>query len=347
MSNRFLWSMALCAGLWPAAPAWAGAAALATAPVQSSAERTLQSFDGVVEAVRSSVVAAQVAGAIVALEAKAGDRVQAGQTLARIDARAAEHNASASRAQVQSAQALLDVARKDFERQKQLFDKQYISQAALERAESQFKAAQAQAAALLAQADAARTQSGLHVLRAPFAGVVAEVPVALGDMALPGKPLLTLYEPGALRVSAALPQGLLGAPVAGLKVEFPGLPDERRWVTPGAAQLQWLPTVDAATHTVQLRITLPAAQPGLAPGLFARVWLPRAGADKAARLFVPASAVVRRAEMTGLYVVDAQGRAQLRQVRLGRAQGQNVEVLAGVSAGERVALDPQAAARAD
>ena len=105
--------------------------------------------------------------------------------------------------------------------------------------------------------------------------------------------------------------------------------------------------MDAATHTVQLRITLPAAQPGLAPGLFARVWLPVAGADKTARLFVPASAVVRRAEMTGLYVVDAQGRAQLRQVRLGRAHGDKVEVLSGVAGGERVALDPQAAARAD
>lgn len=346
--SKSLWlSMLLCAGLGPLAPAWAGGAALATAPVQASAERALQAFDGVVEAVRSSAVAAPVAGAIVALPVQAGDRVQAGQTLARIDARAAEQQASASDAQVRSAQAQLEVARKDYERQKQLFDKQYISQAALERAESQYKATQAQAAALLAQAGAARTVSGLHVLRAPFAGVVAEVPVALGDMALPGKPLLTLYEPGALRVSAALPQGLLGTPAAGLKVEFPGLPEERRWVTPAAAQLQWLPTVDAATHTVQLRITLPAAQSGLAPGLFARVWLPLAGADNAGRLFVPASAVVRRAEVSGLYVVDAQGKAQLRQVRLGRTQGRTVEVLSGVSAGERVALDPQAAARAD
>jgi multidrug efflux pump subunit AcrA (membrane-fusion protein) len=57
--------------------------------------------------------------------------------------------------------------------------------------------------------------------------------------------------------------------------------------------------------------------------------------------------VVRRAELTGVYVVDAQGAAVLRQVRLGRSQGNSVEVLSGVSAGERVALDPQAAARAD
>ena len=347
MSKSLLVTVALCAGLGSAAPTWAAGSTLATAAVQSAGDRSQQGFDAVVEAVRQSVVAAQVSGAIVALEVQAGDRVKAGQTLARIDARAAEQNASASDAQVRSAQAMLDVARKDFERQKQLYDKQYISLAALERAESQFKATQAQAAALLAQAGAARTQSGLHVVRAPFAGVVAEVPVALGDMALPGKPLLTLYEPGALRVTAALPQSLLGSAQAGLKVEFPGLPPAQRWFEPAPDQVQLLPTVDAATHTVQLRVRLPAAQPGLVPGLFARVWLPNAAAAAGARLYVPAAAVVRRAEMTGVYVVDAKGAAVLRQVRLGRAQGDSVEVLSGVSAGERVALDPQAAARTD
>ena len=59
-------------------------------------------------------------------------------------------------------------------------------------------------------------RSGLHVVRAPFAGVVAEVPVALGDMAMPGQPLLTLYDPGALRVTAArAAEPWLGASQAG------------------------------------------------------------------------------------------------------------------------------------
>ena len=62
-------------------------------------------------------------------------------------------------------------------------------------------------------------------------------------------------------------------------------------------------------------------------------------------MYVPAAAVVRRAEMSGVYVIDAKGMALLRQVRLGRSVGDSVEVLSGVAAGERVALDPQAAAR--
>jgi multidrug efflux pump subunit AcrA (membrane-fusion protein) len=80
--------------------------------------------------------------------------------------------------------------------------------------------------------------------------------------------------------------------------------------------------------------------------MFARLWLPAAQGG-ASRLYVPATAVVRRAEMTGVYVVDAKGVPTLRQVRLGRASGDTVEVLSGLSAGERVALDPQAAARSN
>ena len=341
----------------PAASVVAGD--LAVAPVRLVEAAPRRSFDGVVEAVRQTVVAAQVAGAVTALEVRAGDSVKAGQVLARIDARAAEQSASASEAQVAAAQALLEVSRKDFERQQQLFDRNYISQAALDRAESQFKATQAQARSQLSQARAAHTQSSFYVVRAPYAGVVAEVPAAVGDMALPGRALLTLYAPGALRVAAAVPQSALaGASAArldGVRVEFPALPADRRWLEATSAQV--LPTVDAATHTVTLRVPLPADLQGVAPGSFVRVWLPadapesKAGTATSAtpgqgpRLVIPASAVVRRAELTGVYVVDAKGVPQLRQVRLGLALGDGVEVLAGVAAGERVATDPQAAAR--
>ncbi len=339
-------ALSLCAGLLSAmvaVGASAAAGALATVPVRAAGSVALASFDGVVEAVRQTVVAAQVAGAVTSLEVKVGDSVKAGQVLARIDARTAEDAASASDAQVRSAQALLEMAHKDYQRQKQLFDKQYISQAALERAESQYKATQAQAAAQLAQASAARTQSGLHVVRAPYAGVVSEVPVALGDMAMPGRALLTLYQPGALRVTAAVPQSALVQPVEAARVEFPSLPAAQRWLP--AEQVQLLPTVDAATHTVTLRIPLAAMANGMAPGMFARVWLPSAASTSGARLVVPLSAIVRHAEMNALYVVDAKGKPMLRLVRLGRVQGDQVEVLAGVSAGEQVALDPRAAVR--
>ncbi|HSW27477.1 MAG TPA: efflux RND transporter periplasmic adaptor subunit, partial [Burkholderiaceae bacterium] len=103
---------------------------------------------------------------------------------------------------------------------------------------------------------------------------------------------------------------------------------------------------DPATHTLELRLDLPAGMTGATPGMFARAWLPVAGTS-GARLYVPARAVVRRAELTAVYVLGSDGRALLRQVRLGPVSGDHVEVLTGLSAAERVVLDPQAAARLD
>ena len=325
---------------------WASAAsatppALASATVAAGPADAAAGYDGVVEAVRQTVVSAQVPGAVVALPVKAGDRVKAGQVLLRLDARAAEQQAGAAAAQVQAARAAQEAATREFDRQKQLFQKGYISQAALDRAEAQHKSAQAQAAAQLASAGAARTESGFYTVKAPYDGIVSDVQVVLGDMAMPGRPLLTMYDPAGLRVTAAVPQ--TAAPRAGSapQAELPGMAPGR------IAPLHWqvLPAVDPATHTVQLRLDLP---PGTAavPGMFARAWLPAgSGIGDRPRLSVPAQAVVRRAELTGVYVIGADGRPLLRQVRLGPQSGDRVEVLSGLAAGERVALDPQAAAR--
>ena len=137
---------------------------------------------------------------------KAGDTVKAGQVLLRLDARAAEQTAAAGAAQVQAARATQEAATRDFERQQQLFQQNYISKAALDRAEAQYKASQAEAAAQLASAGAARTQSGFYVVSAPYDGIVSDVAVVLGDMAMPGRALLTVYDPRSLRVSVAVPQ---------------------------------------------------------------------------------------------------------------------------------------------
>lgn len=327
-----------------AASASGAATPLATAAVQASSGGDSVAFDGVVEAVRQTVVAPQVPGTIVTLELKPGDSVKAGQVVARIDARAAEQSARSADAQTRAADAALAVATKELERQKHLFGKGYISQAALDRAQAQFDMTRAQVSAQQAEAAAARTQSGFFVVKAPYAGIVAEVPATVGDMAMPGRPLLTLYDPKALRVSATVPESVASAlrERSAIKVQVPGLSAPQQWTA--TTQVSVLPTADAATHSVELRLDLASGIEGLRPGMFARAWLP-AGASTAQRLFVPAAAIVRRAEMTGVYIVDAQGRALLRQVRIGAAAGDRIEVLSGVTAGEQVALDPQAAAR--
>ena len=331
----------------------ATAAKIATVAVQGTAGSANEtSLDAVVEAVRQTTVSAQVPGAIVSLLVQAGDRVRAGQALVRIDARAAQQNVAGSAAQVEAAQATLNVASKELDRQKQLLAKQYISQAALERTQAQWLAAQAQVKALQAQTRVAEAQSGFFVLSAPYAGIVSEVTATVGDMAMPGRPLLVLHDPSALRVVASVPQSMLTGlsdKLKSVRYEIPGLSSQTSPRAP--AQTQLLPSVDAATHTAQIRLVLPTGNAadmtgstGLAPGMFARVWLPATGSTAQAdaeRLYLPSTAILRRAEMTGVYVIDAQGQPRLRQVRLGRAAGELVEVLSGVRKGEQVTADPK------
>ena len=344
MRKEMLLTAALLASLVAPPVQVAVGAELATMTVQAAAGGDPVGYDGVVEAVRQTVVSAQVAGTIVALDVKAGEAVKAGQVLARIDANAAQQSVAAGDAQVQSARAALEVATREYERQKSLYAKKYTSQAAMERAEAQYKAAQAQVEAQIAQAAVARTQSGFFVVKAPYNGIVAEVPVTLGDMAMPGKPLVVLYDPAALRVTAAIPQAVAAsmATKAGITIEIPSLPNELAWIAPARTEI--LPTVDPATHTVQMRLELPPSNFSVRPGAFARAWLPGVKTE-GTRFVVPAQAIVHRAELTAVYVVDAKGAPVLRQVRIGRKVNDGIEILAGINAADRVVLDPAAAAR--
>lgn len=322
----------------------ANAAEPSTAKVREISSGEIFVAEGVVEAVQQSAISAQVSGRITQLAVKAGDRVQKGQLLVKIDSQAAAQQAKVGQAQVSSARAQLDVARKEFERQQYLFKKNYLSQAALDQAEAQFKASEAALRGSSAQAGAAETQTGFYTLSAPYSATIAEVSGTVGEMALPGKPLLTLYDPSEMRVVASLPQSKVAqlSSSAVVRLELSALPQAQRWQQ--ARSVTVLPTADSGSQSVQVRLALPDSTARFTPGMFARAHFPLA-ADRQTRLLVPLRAVVRRTELTALYVLMPNAQLQLRQIRLGQQQGDEIEVLAGVSAGESVALDPVAAAR--
>lgn len=277
--------------------------------------------EAVLEAVRQATVAAQVQGRILDVRVDAGQRVAAGEVLMKIDAREAAQNLAGTVAQLTNARA-------NFERTQNLYRQKFLSQAAYDKAEADFKSAKAAAG----QAGAAASYA---TIKSPLSGIVARRLVEAGDMASPGLPLISIFDPRALRAVASIPQYKLGAvaqkPRA--KLEFP---ETGRWVD--AARVELLPTADPQTHVVTARVYLPENFPGALPGMFVRVHF-LVGHGK--KLLVPASAVLHRGEVTAVYVVDDQGHLHLRQVRLGEAyDGGDLEVLAGLSAGERVALDP-------
>lgn len=351
--KRLLFLAPLCSLTLVAAMAFfavptAQAQALQTVVVKSSSQSLGGAYEGLVEAVRQTTLAAQVPASIEQVAVKVGDRVKAGQVLVRLDARAAHQGTLANQAQVGAAKAGLDAATRELERKRQLVAKNYISQAALEQAEAQYKVAKAQVEAQSAQVGVSLSQAGFYQVLAPYAGIVSAVSVEKGDMAMPGRALVSLYDPSRLRVTAAIPvtaaTTLQGQQAAQIELEIPGLPST---IHPKAIEL--LPTVDPQSLTRQLRAEVGAEGANLVPGMFARVLMPaQVGAPNAVsqgRVQIPLKALVRRSEMVGVYVVNAQGKALLRQVRLGSVRGDEVEVLAGLQAGERIATEPQRAAR--
>jgi RND family efflux transporter MFP subunit len=327
--------LAACGSPEAPAPAPPAELQLKTAAVEMRSVELTYTAEAVVEAVRQSTVAAQIAGRIVELRFDVGDFVKKGEVIARIDERAATQALAASEAQVRQAEAALRNARAEFERSKQLVAQKFLSQAALDRAEAEYKAAQARVSALLAGAGQAQTERSFTTIVAPYSGLVSARHVELGEMAVPGKPLMTGFDPGTLRVSATVPQAQIAAIQAAAKARVE-VPSSAKWVD--ATQLTVIPAADPRTHTTQVRLGLPADVRGIYPGIYARAHFVT---GRSSALLVPRAAVLQRSEVTAVYVVGESQLPQLRQIRLGSAGDERfVEVLAGLKPGERVALEP-------
>jgi RND family efflux transporter MFP subunit len=170
---------------------------------------------------------------------------------------------------------------------------------------------------------------------APYGGVVAARLVEIGEMVMPGKPLMTGFDPAEMRVLVSVPQYKLADIGARpeVSVEVPSL---QRWIEAASVTVQ--PLADARTHSTQVRVNLPPNEAGIYTGMLVRTHFV---VGKAKKLVIPAEAVLRRSEVVAVYVVDDKGVAKLRQVRLGDVSGEGVvEVLAGLKPGEKVALEP-------
>ena len=324
------------------APASAGpqvpVVAVGAQAVAGSAE-----FDGSLQAVRQSVLSAQASGRIATLSVKAGDRVKAGQVLAVIDDRATQAGVAQAQAGVAQAQASLANAKAAYERTKELRAQGFIAQAALDSALAQYRAAEAGAAAARAGQTQASVAQGFTRLAAPYDGWVLATHAEAGALAMPGAPILTVYAPQPIRAVVHVPASQQPLALAASQVEVQ-LPGTDKWVSPAAKTT--VPAADPVSQTVEWRLNLSDADgAGQVPGRQVKVRFVGSAAQTAPqRLVVPATALLRRGELTGVYVVTAKGDAAkgfaLRAVRTGATHGEGVEVLAGLKAGDQVALDP-------
>jgi RND family efflux transporter MFP subunit len=333
--NRGAVARLLAAGALLAAAAASAAPPAASATVELREVEEVYAADAVIESVRQATVSAQIAGQLTQLYVDAGDRVKRGQLLARIDTREADANVATAGAQVARAEAALAQAQLEYDRTRSLVAQNFVSQAALDKAEADLKTARAvldAARAGTAQASAGRSYAEL---RSPIDGVVGRRLMELGELATPGRGVVEIHDPTALRAVGTIPQFVLPrtARVERAEIELPSVGRRVK-----AARVTVLPAADPRLLSTQVRADLPADAPaGIVPGTAAKVLVPIGRSQK---LVVPAAAVVRRSELTAVYVL-VDGNRQLRQVRIGnRVSDDAVEVLAGLSAGERVAIDP-------
>jgi len=303
---------------------------------------------GTVQAKQSAVVSAQVMGRIQQVLVREGDSVRAGQTLVVLDDAALRSSVEQAQAGVKAAQNVQAAAQTNdalatstLARYKQLDAQKSVSPQELDEVSQRAQAAAANLEAVRAQTDAARAQeSGARTmmsytrLAAPFAGVITARMADPGTMAAPGVPLLKVDQAGPLQLDASVDESAIAAIHKGMKVQVAIGSGSSANLTGIVAEI--VPAADPSSHSFLVKIDLPSSAQ-MRAGMYGTAMF--ANGTKQA-ILIPRSAVVARGSLSCAYVLDSQGIAQLRYLTLGATQGDLVEVLSGVSAGEKLVDAP-------
>lgn len=316
-----------------AMPAWSTAPLDTAAATYDLAPRE-RVWDGRIEAVNQATVSAQTSGRIAALPFDVNDYVEAGDVVMRFTD--TEQKAALSRAEAsfQEASARLAEATQQFDRFSRMIENNSVSKQQFDQSRANRDAAQARLNAARSSVETAQEQLEYTVVRAPYAGIVSKRHVELGELVSPGQPLISGLSLQSLRVNVDVPQSMFVS-VRTIGKAFVYVDDERI----AAESLTFFPVADAAANTFRVRVNLPDGAATLYPGMFVKVGFV---VGESQRLLIPAGAVMRRSELSGVYVTQGD-EVVLRQVRLGRKYGSSIEVLAGLSEGEMVATNPVAA----
>jgi len=299
-----------------------------TTVVQPSEGLATTAVTGTVEALESVRVASRLMGYIRDIAVVEGQAVKVGQRLFTIDPLDIEGAVEQARLGVKQAEDARKDAEADYKRFENLYKEDVVSRQNYEKMKLNYDMAVTRAAQAKAGLGTAQGQMRYATVTSPINGVVTQKLANEGDIAAPGHPVLMVENPARLQVRGSVSEDLY----RGLKlstqvmVEVDG---QEKAVAAKVAQLA--PAADPMTHTYTVKLDI--ARLVLKSGTFARILFPT---GKRTVLAVPEAAVLERAGIVGVFVVDAQGAAQYRMVRLGRKEGGLVEVLSGLNPGDKV-----------
>lgn len=313
---------------------------LQTVKVGAVGTPELHYLDGHVEAVNESTISAQTSGVIEKLFYDVEDYVEPGKVIARIKSKNQQAGVEQAQASLDEAQARYTEAQADFTRISEIYAKRLVPKADYEASQAGLKAAEARLAAAKAQLTQAGEQLGYTSLIAPYGGIVTKRHVQLGEAVNPGTPVMTGISLEQMRVVVEVPQRLIGK-VRQEKKAFVFQDGSNKSLA--VKSLTFFPYADPKTNAFKVRIDLAEGAKDLFPGMFVKVAFVMGQQQDV--VSVPESAVVVRSEVIGVYVINAEGKPALRQIRLGKKlDDDTISVLAGVDAGETIAVDPVQAA---
>lgn len=278
---------------------------------------------GTVKAKLHAAIEAKVTARMEALLVAPGQVLKAGDLIAQLDAREIQ-------AKLDQALAVREQTTRDLERARDLFAKKINTQAELDNAQARERVA----AGVVKEAE---TMLGYTKVVAPFNGVVTRQLADVGDLATPGKSIVEMENPEALRFEADVPEALIARVKLGAKlpVRISAVP------TPiEGTVVEMAPVASPASRTFLVKLDLPLTD-GVRSGQFGRVSVPT-GESQTIR--VPAAALIARGQMETVFIV-VKDRAKLRIVRSGKHTTDEIELLSGVSPGESVVIDGAAQLR--
>ncbi|MCB9476823.1 MAG: efflux RND transporter periplasmic adaptor subunit [Deltaproteobacteria bacterium] len=289
---------------------------------------------GRVKKIKESVLASKTAGMVTKVAVKAGDTVKRGDLLMHIDDMDVMGRVQEARGALAQADAALKIAKSNLKRFEDLHASGSASDAELEKAQYDAQAADGAAQQARGALQAARSMAREARVAAPFDGRVVDTMIEVGELVSPGRPLVKIEAPSGLEFVTDVserdaPRIQIGQAV---EIELDSSNPEHPVVNGEVSEI--VPSTDERTHTQTVRINL-APDEGLRSGLFGRARFPRLDASHPTPV-VNADRVVRYGQVSGVYIVDPTGTVRLRLVREGRTLGDKVEIVSGLSEGDRI-----------
>lgn len=299
------------------------------------------SASGKIEAENSANISTRMMGYVTSIRVKMGQKVQKGQLLATISSTDIEAQKRQAEAGVAQAQAAYNSAKQDFDRFSTLFQKKSATPKEMDDMSTRFNMAKAGLDAAKQIRDAAAAQMAYSNITAPFTGKITNTFIKEGEMAQPGMPILSLEASGNLQAVVMVSENEIAQIKNGMIVNI-NVKSLNKNLKGRVTEVSNSARNTGGQYLVKINLIQPPSE--VLSGMFVDATFPiekKTNSNTDSRIFIPTEALIKNGQMQGVYVVNEHNKALLRWLKLGKNSENQIEVLSGLSAGEKYVLSSQ------